>query len=113
MTINRFKVLYYRDLILGALIALCIVAAIGHILDWRKDRDTRSWQISLAFAIAGAALGLCSPNRVNVLFNCFLTITACGILGAIAGQTLVGLPIVLPSAAIVLVMMRWKGHLLK
>jgi hypothetical protein len=48
--------------------ALACVAAIGHILDWRKDRDTRSWQISLAFAIAGAALGLCSRQRPFQLF---------------------------------------------
>jgi hypothetical protein len=113
MTLNRSKLWLYRARLLGAVVAICIIAAFGHYVDWHESRKTADWRISLAFAVAGSTLALCSPNRIKVLFYCFLAITAFGILGAIAGQTLAGLPIILPSALIVLAMMRWKGDQLK
>jgi hypothetical protein len=113
MTLDRLKLRLYRDRLLGAVVAICIVAAIGHYIDWREGHKPADWQISLAFVGVGSTLALCSPNRVKVLFYCFLAITAFGILGAIAGQTLAGLPIILPSALIVLAMMRWKAISLK
>jgi uncharacterized membrane protein YoaK (UPF0700 family) len=113
MEINGSNLKKYRDRLLGAVVAVCLVAAIGHLIQWTEVHKSTEWQISLGFFAIWAVLILCSPNRIKALYYCFIAMTAFGVLGAIAGRTLAGLPILLPSAIVTGAILVWKGDQLK
>ena len=92
---------------------MCFLGAIGHFLDWKDIHESRDWKISLAFAVIGSILVFCSANWIKTLFYGLVAIVAFGILGAITGHTLAGLPILVPCAIIAGVILVWKGERLR
>src|SRR5207245_7930214 len=109
----RRDLAYWRDVGLGALGAISILGCLGHFLDWIKDRRSIDSKIGLGFLLAYGLLAAIAPNRFNFVIYSLVAIVALGVLGAIASQSLLGLPIVLPCALLTYALLRWKGHLLK
>jgi hypothetical protein len=101
---------YWRDVIFGGLGAICIVASIGHFLDWLQQHQQLDWQIGLSFLAAFGFLLLLSPKRFEFILIALLVIVACGTLNAIASQTLIGLPIIAPCAVAAYLMVRHKYY---
>jgi len=104
---------YWRDLTLGAFGAVCVIGGIVRFFDWLMDRKPTDRDWGLGFLFAYGLFALLAPNRLKYAFYSLLTIVAWGILGSIARQTLLGLPIILPCALLAYLLLRWKGHLLK
>jgi hypothetical protein len=92
---------------------ICIVAGIGHFLDWLKVRKFIELEICFGFLIGYATLFILSPRRFNFLVISLLAIVICGIFNSIALQSLLALPIIIPSALAVFLLLKWKWHLLK
>lgn len=101
---------YWRDLTLGALGAVCILACLGHTEDWVQHRNSTDRNIALAFLMAYGLIGLVAPKRYNYLLFSLLAIVAWGILGALSHATLLGLVVIIPCAVLAYALLRWKGH---
>ena len=89
---------YWRDVIFGGLGALCIVASIGHFLDWLQGHKRIDWQIALGFTAAFGILFFFSPKRFEFVLLCLLAMIVCGTLNAMVSGSLLGLWIIVPSA---------------
>jgi len=110
---QHHDVAYWRDVGLSTLGAVCILGALGHFLDWLKERRPVDGKVALGLAISYCLLLLFLPRRFNFVIYSLVTILAWGLLGAVVSQTLLGLPILVPCAVLVYFLLRWKGHLLK
>lgn len=104
---------YWREVALAGLGMVSIVAAIGHLLDWLKDRKSIDWELSLGFVAVYGVILLLSPKRFNFVIVSLLAIVVCGAFNAVLLRSLVGLPIILPCALLAYLLLRGKGHLLK
>jgi|SRR5271165_4028462 len=104
---------YWRDVILGALGAVCIAGSLGHSLDWLSHRTSSDRNIALGFLLAYVFFGVLSPSRLTYIVYSLLAIVAWGILGVFAHLSLLPLMIILPCALLIYLLLRWKGHLLR
>ena len=99
---------YWRDVIFGGLGALCIVASVGHFLDWLQGHKRIDWQIALGFTAAFGILFFFSPKRFEFVLLCLWAMIACGTLNAMVSGSLLGLWIIVPSAVGAYLMARFK-----
>jgi hypothetical protein len=104
---------YWRDLALGALGAVSILACLGHTEDWIQHRNSADRNVALGFLMAYGVIALLAPNRYKYVFLSLVVIVAWGILGAISHATLIGYVVIVPCALLAFALLRWKGHLLK
>ena len=104
---------YWTDVTLAGVGMVCIVAGIGHFLDWFTERKPVDAKVGLAFLVGYGVLLLISPRRFNLVIYSLVAIVACGLFNAIVMRTLWGLPIILPAALVAYLLLKRKGHLLK
>ena len=104
---------YWRDLALGALGAVCILGCLGHSEDWMHHHNPADRNVALGFLVAYGLIALLVPNRYKYVFLSLLVIVGWGILGAISHATLIGYVVIVPCALLAYALLRWKGHLLK
>jgi hypothetical protein len=104
---------YWRDFACSFLGAVSVLACLGHGLEWWEGHKLIDWNIALGSFCAFLVLALFSPSKTTYLFNTLVTIVAWGVLGAIAGQTLRGLPLILPCAALAYLLVKSKSHLIR
>ena len=110
---QRFDLASWRDFVFGALGMVCIVAGVGHFLDWLKDRRPGDWKMTLGFSTVYAAIFILSPRRYYFAIVSLLAVVACGALNTVLLQTQTGLWIIVPCALLAYLLLRWKGNLLK
>jgi hypothetical protein len=101
---------YWKDVAFGGVGAVCIVAGIGHFLDWSKERNPIDWQIGLSFLAAFGIILLLSRRRFEFVLISLSVIVVCGTVNAIVSRSLVGLPIIAPCAILAYFMVRHKSH---
>ena len=106
---GRLDLAYWRDVAFIGLGALSVVAGIGHILDWRAAHDPKDIKIAVGFLLFLPLLFGLSPRRVELLFGILLTIIVFGVVGSILWRSLAGLPLIIPTAILVYVLLKWKG----
>jgi hypothetical protein len=104
---------YWRDLALSAAGAVCLLASLGHFLDWIKDHHAADRSVAVGSLLGYALLVLIVPNRLNFAIFSLVCIAVWGVLGLIASRNLSVLFIVLPCAAAAYLLFRWKGQSLK
>jgi hypothetical protein len=104
---------YWLDLTLGGIGAVLLIRCLGDVFDWLKDHKPADRNDMLGCLAIYAVVILLAPRRFRYLFFSLVAIVAWGILGAISHLTLVGLPVIVCSALLAYVLLRWKGHLLK
>ena len=99
----------FRDTLLGAVVAIAILGTIGHFSEWLRDRITLQLELSIAFFLGGCLCIALSPRRWWVVIYSLVAIVAWGTLGTIVHASLDGLPLILPAALLLYLVLRWKG----
>ena len=98
---------YWRDGALTVLAVLCVGGSIGHFIDWIDTRRTVDLEVAIGFLAGFGTLLLLSSQRLEFLIITLLSMVAIGTVNAIARQTLLGLPIILPCAFFAYILLRY------
>ena len=104
---------YWRDLVLGAVGAILILRSLGNFSDWLQNHGATERNGAFGFLVGYGLLALLAPKRFRYVVFSLIILVGWGILGAIFRLSLAGLPVIVCSALLAYVLLRWKGHLLE
>ena len=89
-----------KDIAVTFVLALSILAAIGHFIDFLEEKSPNQLELAGAFLLIALLCAVAASNRRVILSAALFGIALIGIVGAVVHRTLWGLFIVIPAALI-------------
>lgn len=110
MIIDKQRLRDSRDIAVTFVLALSILGAIGHFIDFLEEKSPNQLELAGAFFLVALLCVIASLNRRVTLSAALLGIALIGIVGAVVHRTLWGLFIVIPAALIGVLILIWSSR---
>jgi hypothetical protein len=104
---------YWRDVALIALGVFSLVAGFANFQAWRASHASKDLKIALGILLLFPLLFVLTRRRFELLLGILFAIVLLGTVGTILQRSPAALPIIIPCAILVYVLLKWKGKQLR